>query len=130
MTNTVRELRLVITTDDFERAMAFYRDTLGLEEQFAVSSPDGKVAILKAGVATLEIADRNQAAFIDAVEVGQAVGGQFRVALQVGDVRATAAALEGAGAVMLGAPRVTPFRSVNARLEAPEGVQLTLFEME
>lgn len=130
MTNTVRELRLVITTDDFERAMAFYRDTLGLEEQFAVSSPDGKVAILKAGVATLEIADRNQAAFIDAVEVGQPVGGQFRVALQVGDVRATAAALEGAGAVMLGAPRVTPFRSVNARLEAPEGVQLTLFEME
>lgn len=130
MTNTVRELRLVITTDDFERAMAFYRDTLGLEEQFAVSSPDGKVAILKAGAATLEIADRNQAAFIDAVEVGQPVGGQFRVALQVGDVRATAAALEGAGAVMLGAPRVTPFRSVNARLEAPEGVQLTLFEME
>ena len=131
MTNGVRELRLVITTDDFERAMAFWKDALGLEEQLAVNSPDGRVAILRAGVATLEIADTNQARFIDEIEVGRAgVSGQFRVALQVPDVAATTARLESAGAGIVGAPRPTPFESVNARLEAPDGVQLTLFEME
>jgi len=127
----VRELRLVITTDDFEAAMAFWKDALGLEEQLAVSSPDGRVAILRAGVATLEIADRNQASFIDRIETDRTgVSGQFRVALQVADVAATTETLGAAGAQVVGAPRVTPFRSTNARLAAPDGVQLTLFEME
>lgn len=131
MTTNVRELRLVITTDDFERAMAFWRDALGLEEQLAVSSPDGRVAILKAGVATLEIADANQARFIDRIETGrEGVSGQFRVALQVGDVAGVTATLATAGAEVIGAPRLTPFKSTNARLAAPDGVQLTLFEME
>lgn len=127
----VRELRLVITTADFERALGFWRDTLGLEEQLAVNSPDGRVAILRAGVATLEIADANQARFIDEIEVGRVgVSGQFRVALRVDDTAATTGLLEAAGATLLGAPRLTPFRSTNSRLEAPDGVQLTLFDME
>ena len=131
MSRAVRELRLVITTEDFEQALSFWRDELGLEEQLAVRSDDGRVAILKAGVATLEIADRNQARFIDEMEVGRAgVSGQFRVALQVDDVGAVTAKLEAAGASVLGTPRLTPFRSTNARLEGPDGVQLTLFEME
>jgi predicted enzyme related to lactoylglutathione lyase len=130
MTNPVRELRLVITVEDFDRAIAFWRDTLGLEEQLAVSSEDGRVAILKAGVATLEIADRNQAGFIDGIEVGRCVSGQFRVALRVDDVPAATEVFEAAGAKLLGAPRPTPFRSTNSRLEAPDGVQLTLFDAE
>lgn len=131
MTGMVQELRLVITTADFERAIGFWRDTLGLEEQLAVNSPDGRVAILKAGVATLEIGDANQARFIDEIEVGRAgVSGQFRVALKVGDTAAATDLLEAAGATVLGAPRLTPFKSTNSRLEAPDGVQLTLFDME
>ncbi len=49
MTETVRELRLVVTTDEFDKALAFYRDELGLPEEFSVKSPTGRVAILAAG---------------------------------------------------------------------------------
>ena len=130
MANTVRELRLVITVDDFEQAVGFWRDSLGLKEQLAVGDDDGHVAILGAGIATLEISDRKHAEFIDKIEVGHAVGGQFRVALRFDDVPATTDLLEAAGAKVLGTPRPTPFRSTNSRLETPDGVQLTLFDAE
>ena len=50
----VRELRLVVTADDYDEALRFYRDVLGLPERAAFSSPDGRVTILEAGRATLE----------------------------------------------------------------------------
>lgn len=130
MTSTVRELRLVITTDDFEKAVAFWRDSMGLKEQISVGDDDGNVAILGAGIATLEISDRKHAEFIDRIEVGRAVGGQFRVALRFDDVPEATDRLAAAGAKVLGTPRPTPFRSTNSRLEAPDGVQLTLFDAE
>src|SRR3954449_253797 len=73
--NPVHEMRLVVTADDYEAAVRFYRDVLGLPERAAYSSPDGRVVILEAGRATLEIADPSQAEFIDRVEVGRRVGG-------------------------------------------------------
>ena len=45
----VREMRLVVTTDDYEEAVRFYRDVLGLPERASFSSPDGHVVILEAG---------------------------------------------------------------------------------
>ena len=71
----VREMRLVVTTEDYEEAVRFYRDVLGLPERASFSSPDGRVVILEAGRATLEIADPGQAEFIDKVEVGRRVAG-------------------------------------------------------
>src|SRR5215470_2111532 len=53
----VRELRLVVTAQDYEEALRFYRDVLGLPERAAYSSPGGRVTILEAGRATLELAD-------------------------------------------------------------------------
>lgn len=130
MSNAVHELRLVITVEDFEQAVAFWRDTIGLKEQISVGDDDGQVAILGAGIATLEITDRKHSEFIDNIEVGRAVGGQFRVALRFDDVPAATDMLEAAGAKVLGTPRPTPFRSTNSRLETPDGVQLTLFDAE
>ena len=71
----VRELRLVVTATDYEAAIRFYRDVLGMPERAAYESPDGRVTILEAGRATLEIADPDQAEFIDRVEVGRRVAG-------------------------------------------------------
>lgn len=34
----VRQLRLVVEADDFDEAVAFYRDALGLTEEFYVES--------------------------------------------------------------------------------------------
>ena len=124
---TVRELRLVVTAADYDEAVRFYRDVLGLTERAAYASPDGRVTILEAGRATLEIADPAQAAFIDEVEVGRRVAGHIRVAFEVDDSAAMARTLADAGATVIAASRRTPWGSDNARLEGPAGLQLTLF---
>ena len=124
----VRELRLVVTAEDYDEALCFYRDVLGLEQREAYTSPDGRVTILEAGRATLELADPNQAEFIDRVEVGRRVAGHIRVAFEVDDSAATAERLAGAGAELVAPPTRTPWDSLNARLEAPGGLQLTLFQ--
>jgi lactoylglutathione lyase len=123
----VRELRLVVTAEDYGEALRFYRDVLGLREREAFSSPDGRVTILEAGRATLELTDPPHAAFIDEVEVGRRVAGHIRVAFEVDDSRATTAELAAHGATVIAEPTRTPWNSLNARLEAPAGLQLTLF---
>ncbi len=125
---SVRELRLVVTVDDHEQALRFYRDVLGLPELADFSSPDGNVRLLDAGRATVEIIDRRQAEFIDRVEVGQRVAGHIRVALEVDDAATYSAKLAEAGATVIAKPVRTPWNSLNARLAAPDGLQLTLFE--
>jgi len=123
----VTELRLVVTAPDYEEALRFYRDVLGLTEQAAFSSPGGRVTILQAGRATLELADPPHAAYIDEVEVGRRVAGHIRVAFGVTDGVAATAQLASAGAEVLAEPTETPWRSLNSRLQAPAGLQLTLF---
>ena len=123
----VRELRLAVTAPDYDEALSFYRDVLGLRERAAFSSPDGRVTILEAGRATLELLDPTHAAFVDRVEVGRRVAGHVRVALEVDDAAAMTARLAAAGATVIAAPTRTPWDSLNARLEAPAGLQLTLF---
>ncbi|MFC8359993.1 VOC family protein [Streptomyces griseorubiginosus] len=124
---TVRELRLVVTADDYDEALRFYRDVLGLPERAAFASDGGRVTILEAGRATLEITDPNHAAFIDEVEVGKRVAGHIRVAFEVDDSTATTARLAEAGAEVIAEPTRTPWNSLNSRLEAPGSLQLTLF---
>jgi lactoylglutathione lyase len=125
----IRQLRLVVTADDYHEAVAFYRDVLGMGELAVWVSPDGgQVTLLDAGRATLEITDPKNAAFIDEVEVGRRVAGHIRVALEVDDSRSSTAAAVDGGAKLVAEPTETPWRSLNARLEAPAGLQLTLFE--
>ena len=124
----VRELRLVVTAEDYDAALRFYRDALGLPERAAFSSPGGRVTILDAGRATLEITDPHHAEFIDEVEVGRrGVAGHIRVAFQVDDSAAVTARLAAAGAEVVAEPTRTPWNSLNSRLEAPGALQLTLF---
>lgn len=129
MNNTpdVTELRLVVTAPDYVQALAFYRDVLGLPEHAAYASPGGRVTILDAGRATLELADPPHAAYVDAIEVGRRVAGHVRIAFEIGDTAATTAKLAAAGATIIAEPSATPWRSLNSRLQAPAGLQLTLF---
>ena len=128
-TSGVRQLRVVVTADDFDQAVAFYRDVLGLTERAAFEGDgDARVAILDAGHATLELANPAQAAMIDQVEAGWRAGPHIRLAFEVDDARAATARLSAAGAEVLGGPAVTPWNSLNSRLRAAAGVQLTLFE--
>ena len=127
----VRQLRLVVTADDYDAAVRFYRDVLGMTEREAVQPEGGsRVMILDAGAATLELAEPATAAYIDQVEVGRRVAGHIRVAFEVDDVHGGTAALREAGGEVLAEPRQTPFKSTNARVEGPAGLQLTLFQMD
>lgn len=123
------ELRLVLTVDDFEQALAFYRDALGLPEREAweAEGAGARIAILDAGRATLELVNEAQAAAIDKIEVGTRVAGPVRVAFDVGDSDALAVRLVAAGAEQLAPAVTTPWNDRNVRLRAPDGMQLTLF---
>lgn len=125
---SVTELRLVVTAEDYEAALAFYRDALGLPQRAAYSSPGGRVTILEAGRATLEIADPPHARYIDEVEVGHRAAGHIRVAFQVADAQGATQAAAAAGASVIAHPVLTPWNSRNARLDGPADLQLTLFE--
>ena len=126
----VTELRLVVTAPDYDEALHFYRDVLGLPERAAFASVDGRVTILEAGRATLELTDPSHAAFIDEVEVGRRVAGHVRVAFEVEDSAAALQTLVAAGGTVIAEPTRTPWDSLNARLEGPAGLQLTLFSGE
>ena len=65
---------------------------------------------------------------IDRVEVGRQVSPRLRVAFEVADAaRATAELVDG-GAELVAAPTLTPWNSLNSRLEGAADLQLTLFQ--
>ena len=124
----VRQLRLVVEADDFDAAVRFYRDALGLPEEFTVETGDARVIALQAGRATLEIVNPAQRQLIDDVEVGRQVSRDIRVAFEVTDVAMATEAVRAGGAELIAPPTETPWHSLNARLEAPAGLQITLFQ--
>ena len=123
----VTELRVALTVPDFDEALAFYRDALGLPELADWSTDQGRVVLLEAGRATLELFDEAQATTVDRVEAGRRVSGTVRFALEVADSEATARMLVAAGAEEVAPPVTTPWGDRNARVQAPDGMQLTLF---
>lgn len=123
----VTELRLAFTVKDFDQALAFYRDALGMEQLADWSSEAGRVVALDAGRAVLELLDEAQAGVVDEIEAGRRVSGTVRFALRVADSEAMAWRLAEAGAAPVAPPVLTPWGDRNARVEAPDGMQLTLF---
>jgi catechol 2,3-dioxygenase-like lactoylglutathione lyase family enzyme len=123
----VRELRVALTVPDFDTALRFYRDGLGLEQIADWSSEGGRVVLLEAGHATLELLDEAQAETVDRIEAGRRVSGMVRLALDVADSTSTARRLVEAGAEEVAPPVTTPWGDRNARVRAPDGMQLTLF---
>lgn len=125
----VLQMRLVVEAADYEEAVAFYRDVLGLSEELVVEGERGeKVTILDAGRATLELSNPAQVAMIDGVEVGRRVSPRLRVCFEVTDAEGTTRRLVQAGADLIAEPTVTPWQSLNARLAAPADLQVTVFE--
>lgn len=126
----VLQMRLVVEADDYDEAVRFYRDVLGLPEEEAYEGEAGaRVAILDAGRATLEIANPAQKQMIDEVETGRGgVAPKMRVAFEVTDSATATDLLVDAGAILVAPPTETPWRSLNSRLEAPAGLQITLFQ--
>ena len=125
----VRQLRLVVEADDYEEAVIFYRDVLGLPEVASFDAEDdARVCILDAGHATLELANPAQRRMIDQLEVGHPTTGRIRVAFEVADAEERTGKLVEHGARLVAPPTETPRQSLNARLDAPAGLHITLFQ--
>ena len=121
------ETRVVLTVPDFDKAVSFYRDALGFEQLADWSGEDGRVILLDAGRATIELFDERQAESVDRIEAGRRVSGPVRLAIEVSDLETAVRRLTAAGAESTAEPVVPPWGGRNARLETPDGLQLTLF---
>lgn len=124
---TVYSFRVALTTDDFELAVSFYRDGLGLDPG-DLWTDNGRGQLLFAGDASMEIFDPNYAANVDQIEVGERVSGQIRFAFEVPDVQAAMERALNYGATLVHEPVLTPWQDLNVRLRSPEGLQITLFQ--
>jgi methylmalonyl-CoA/ethylmalonyl-CoA epimerase len=124
----VLELRVALTTSDYERLVNFYCTGLGIEPAAIWNNDGGKALILDLGKATLELFDERQAEVIDGLEAGRRVSGQIRLALQVPDLNAAMERLLAHGATLVHEPVQTPWGDYNVRLQDPDGMQVTLFQ--
>jgi catechol 2,3-dioxygenase-like lactoylglutathione lyase family enzyme len=127
-THPILELRVALTTGDYERLVKFYTDGLGLEPAQIWNNGQGQALILDMGRATLEIFDETQAQTVDQIEASQRISGQIRFALQVPDLEAAMQRLLAHGAVLVHPPVITPWGDRNVRLQDPDGMQITLFQ--
>jgi catechol 2,3-dioxygenase-like lactoylglutathione lyase family enzyme len=124
----ILQLRVALTSSDYERLVKFYCDGLGVEPAQTWTNEQGQGLMLEMGKATLEIFDEGYAASIDQIEAGRRITGKIRFALQVPDLQVAMDRLISKGARVIHHPVVTPWGDYNVRLEDPDGLQVTLFQ--
>jgi catechol 2,3-dioxygenase-like lactoylglutathione lyase family enzyme len=113
--------------ENFDQAVAFYRDALGLEQIADWSSATGRVVVLEAGRGHAGAVRPRAGEAVDAIEAGRRVSGTVRFAVQVEDSVELAGRLVEAGAERVSEPVIAPWGDRNARVKGPDGMQLTLF---
>ena len=128
MNDPVIELRVAVTSKDYERLVKFYCEGLGIEPAALWNNDGGRALILNMGNATLELFDERQAEVIDQLEAEKRVSGPIRFALQVPDLHAAMERLLAQGATLVQPRVMTPWGDYNVRLQDPDGMQVTLFQ--
>ena len=124
----ITELRIALTVDDYEKAVVFYRDGLGLEPG-DIWSGSGRAQVFTGGKAMLEIFDKDYAEYVDEMEVGARLSGPLRFAIQVPDIKAAVERAIAHGGKLIHEAVKTPWKDLNARIQAPDGMQITLFQL-
>ena len=125
----ILELRVALTVREYEHSVKFYCDGLGIEPAAIWNNDGGQALMLHMGNATLEIFDEKQAQVIDQLEAEKRVSGQIRFALQVPDLKSAMERLLVHGATLVHPPIMTPWGDYNVRLQDPDGMQITLFQV-
>lgn len=124
----VKELRIILTVENLDEIIRFYRDVAGLETSKEWHEATGNGIILDAGRASLELVDSKHAARIDEIETGKRMAGPVRLALNVGqDIALATEKLSAGGAKQLAEITQAPWSKV-VRMEDPAGMQFTVFE--
>jgi catechol 2,3-dioxygenase-like lactoylglutathione lyase family enzyme len=127
--SSVLELRVALTTKEYERLVEFYCVGLDLEPNELWTGDQDRAMILGMGKATLELFDEPHAAAVDEIEAGARVSGLIRFALQVPDLQAALERVLAHGATLVHPPVVTPWGHHNVRVQDPDGMQITLFQV-
>jgi methylmalonyl-CoA/ethylmalonyl-CoA epimerase len=125
----ILELRVALTTDEYDKLSSFYLNGLGLEPAQVWPEDQGRALVLDLGRATLEVFDEKQANTVDQIEVGRRVSGKIRFALQVPDLDAAMERLTSHGATLVHSPVDTPWGDRVVRFEDPDGMQITLYQV-
>ena len=124
----ITEFRVALKTNDFENAVRFYRDGLGLDPD-ELWTDNGEGHSFFAGRAILEVLDINYADGVDRIETGSPqTSGQIRFAFEVDDIQLALQRAQKYGAVLVHEPVLTPWGDLNIRIKSPEGLQITLFQ--
>jgi len=129
MSISVRAAFPVVYCEDLPGTLAFYRDLLGFEVDFAFpeEGEPGFVA-LKLGGSELALADvAGQDAGTHGLPVRPIGGHRFEVCLHVADVDAAVTELRGAGAPVLVEPADQPWGERLAYVQDPEGNPVMLY---
>lgn len=124
----VLELRVALTTAEYDRLADFYLDGLGLNPAQAWPQDQGRSLVLDLGRATLEVFDEKQAKTVDQLEVGRRISGKIRFSLQVPDLDAAVERLTSQGAKLVHSPVETPWGDRTVRFQDPDGMQITLYQ--
>ncbi len=124
----VFELRVALTVKDFDAALRFYKEGLGLDPG-ELWTDGGMGQMLSAGRGTLEIFDDSYATHVDQLEVGRRVSEGVRLAFEVPDVEKAVENAIAYGATLVAAPTRTPWGDLNARVTSPDGLQVTLYQV-
>jgi predicted enzyme related to lactoylglutathione lyase len=125
----MKELRLILTVDNLDEIIDFYKNQVGLKESLSWNEDTGRGIILEAGKASLELIDRNHKDFIDKMEVkNSGVSGDVRIALNFGKTLTEKSEfLLQTGAIKVGEITKAPWSNV-IRIADPNGLQITLFD--
>jgi catechol 2,3-dioxygenase-like lactoylglutathione lyase family enzyme len=124
----VLQFRVALTTRDFEQITRFYTDGLDAQPAAFFENDWGHAVMVELGQATLEIFDEAQAKAIDQLEAGGRVSRPVRLALQVPDLQVAMDRLLAHEARLAHEPVHRPWGDYNVRLQAPDGMQITLFQ--
>jgi methylmalonyl-CoA/ethylmalonyl-CoA epimerase len=122
------QLRVALTTQDYERLLRFYRDGLGIEAAEHWTDGEAEGVLMEMGSGSLEIFNEAYTAKVDQIEVRRSVSGRVRFALQVPDLQAALKRLEAWEGAVVHPPVLTPWGDLNARVQDPDGMQITLFQ--
>jgi methylmalonyl-CoA/ethylmalonyl-CoA epimerase len=125
----ILELRVALTTNEYEKLASFYLDGLGLQPSQVWPEDQGRALVLDLGRATLEVFDEMQANTVDQLEVGRRISDKIRFALQVPDLTAAIERLTTHGAKLVHPPVDTPWGDRTVRFQDPDGMQITLYQV-
>ena len=110
-----------ISTQNYDAALAFYRDTLGAIEAFTIRNPDGTVRITYLQLSRDTFIELLPAA------AGQPTG-VAHIGIETDDVAASVATLRAKG-IAVDDPTVGVSKSQVARIKDPDGVQIEVMQM-